>query len=161
MNNSTFKDWNLKEIKDMTNVSQLVLDKTITPENIKELFKGVKDKNGNEYMPFKDYLNRNLVLTRKNFEYHTSKKYLGDNELRHELFAHVKDILNNPDELWITKSESGLRYRYVKFFNYNNENTAILVDTEIKDFGTQITSWHFLKVEETQKRKGLLVKSNP
>ena len=54
-------------------------------------------------MGFEDYLGRKLVLKEKVFNEHTKKDshYLNNEERRHQIFPHIKDIFLNPDEVWL------------------------------------------------------------
>ena len=153
INSLKFNDYGLNAYKDLkTKAKVLKLDKSITGDNVKELFK--KETNTN-YMGFKDYLNRKMILNEKTFNTHTSGKYLKEKELRHQLFPHIKNILNNPDELYLHQYNATSKYelRYVKFYN----NKMIVVDTEIKKEGVQIKTWYESKKGDDV-RRGLLIK---
>ena len=133
----------------------LPLDKSITPDNVKELFR-IDGKQGNKaFMGFEDYLKRKIILKDDVFNTHTSdNKYTNNNELRHQLFPHIKSILSNPNEVWLHEYKKGIfQSRYIKFFG----DKAIIVDTNLNN-NLEITSWHMMKADEIQKRKGLLIK---
>lgn len=136
----------------------LKLDESITPKNTKELFKKEKDSN---IMGFEDYAGRKLFMKEKVFDFHTNEKshYVKDAEKRHQLFPHVKDVLNSPSEVWhYEKQEASQSYktRYVKFYN----DTAIVVECNI-DYnkqGLEILTWYPMKGEESEIRKGFKIK---
>lgn len=153
INSLSFKDYKLEPFQKLkTNRKSLLLDKSITGDNVKELFK--KETNAN-YMGFKDYLNRSMILNEKTFKTHTSGKYLKEKELRHQLFPHVKDILNNPDEVYFHHYESANKYeiRYVKFY----KEKMLITDAEIRNDGVHLKTWYEGKVGD-EIRKGLLIK---
>lgn len=140
-----FKE-NLKDIK---------LDKTITGENVKELFKKVK---GKDYMGFEDYADRKMTMSEKTFKRHTVGKYLNPGENRHQLFPHIKEILNSPDEVWYNnpdKLPNNFHSRYVKFYG----DMIIAIDCETKKNGLEIKTWYKGKKEDLNLRKGLLIRN--
>jgi len=158
LNDAKYPIWGLKDIKDLKGLQELVLDETITKDNVKELFKG-KDA-----MPFRDYFNRSIIVKKTDFDKHTKGKYLGKNEKRHQLFPKVSDVLKAPDEVWLQNVESSgstsdkrLNLRYIKHFN----NQSIVVDAELKDKGYEIKTWYLLKADEKTIRKGLLIHNKP
>src|SRR5699024_2480934 len=126
-------------------LEKISLDKSITGSNMAELFKPVKGKG---YMGYTDYLGRKMIMTKKVFDKHTTGKYLGKNELRHQLFPHIKDILKDPDEVWLNEYDSGehtLQSRYVKFY----KNKIMIVDCGMrKGIGTEIKTWYQNKTGE-------------
>ncbi|TAG31892.1 MAG: DUF935 family protein [Sphingobacteriia bacterium] len=147
------KPW--KEIKEQ--YKPLKLDESITEDNISELFKPEKNT---DYMGFKDYLKRKLVIDKKVFDYHTKKRYTTKEENRHQLFPHIKEVLASPDEVYFTQYGTGNNIRfqsnYIKFYN----NESIVVNVEPSNHRIKINSWFYLKVSEDQKRKGYLIYQN-
>lgn len=146
----------LKSWDDFKNtLKNILLDNTITADNVAELFKKVKETN---YMGFTDYLGRKLTMSEDVFKKHTKGYYLGKNELRHQLFPHIKDILNNPDEVWLNQHDKNekLQTKYVKFY----KDKVLIINTKLDPKMESITieSWHTLKTDEKQMRKGLLIK---
>jgi len=151
INSLKFTDYNLKPYKDVKTKAILKLDKSITGNNVQELFK--KEENTN-YMGFKDYLNRSMILSEKTFKTHTSGKYLGDSELRHQLFPHVKDILNQPDEVYLHEFKKGkYQLRYIKFY----KDKILCADAIVKNTGVEINTWYESKKGDDV-RSGLLIK---
>ncbi len=154
INDYTFKDYGLKNWKDLRDkLPPLKLDNTITPDNVKELF---KNNAGEGLMGYEDYLKRKLILKEDVFKAHTSGKYLKTAENRHQLFAYLNDVLNNPDELYSrtyspTKKE---QIRYIKLYN----DEIIVIDTEITNDGLEIKTWYWIKDAEENVRSGLLMK---
>lgn len=137
-------------------LKSLTLDKSITSDNVKELFR-IDGKQGTKsFMGFEDYLKRKIILKEDVFKSHTSdNKHTNNNELRHQLFPHIKSVLSDPNEVWFHEYEKGVfQSRYIKFYN----NIAMIVDTKLRSNNLEITTWHQLKVEDKLKRKGLLIK---
>lgn len=133
----------------------VTLDKTITPNNVKDLFRIDGKQNNKSFMGFEDYLKRKIILKEDVFINHTSSKYTNSSELRHQLFPHIKSVLSDPDEVWFHEYEKGVfQSRYIKFYG----NLAMIVDTNLKNNNLEINTWHQLKVDDKEKRKGLLIK---
>ncbi len=154
INDLTYKDYNLDATQDKKGLNPLKLDNTITKDNVKELFKPVKDEN---FMGFDDYLGRKLMLDKSVFDFHTKGKYLNDQENRHQLFPYVKDIIKNPDEVWYnTQDKNSTKYqsRYIKYY----KGEAIVIDTEFAKDGLQVKTWYKAKKEDHLFRKGLLIR---
>ncbi|MCT4613599.1 MAG: DUF935 family protein [Marinifilaceae bacterium] len=115
INDLKFTDYGLDPFSKIAkDKSEIILDETITGANVKDLFK--KKKNTN-YMGFKDYLNRKVILTNKVFKNHTKGKYLNSEEQRHLLFPHLEELLKSPDEIYMrSKGGKTIQLRYVKFY---------------------------------------------
>ena len=156
LNKMTFDKYGLKKYDDFKeDLKPVKLDKTITPDNTKELFKKVKDTN---YMGFEDYLGRKMTMPEKVFSEHTKEKYLTEKENRHQLFPHIKDVLKKPDEVWYYENEKGkgkFQSRYVKF--YNDVALVIECDLDSKQ-GLEIKTWYPMKAKDEVIRKGLKIK---
>lgn len=135
------------EIKE--NYPALSLDKSITENNVADLFKGDEKNN----MPFSDYLNRKFAMTRKNFDAHTTGKYLNKEENRHQLFPFVSEVLAKPDEVYMVKYSGQYQTNYLKFYN----DKCIIVNTQIEK-NPIIKSWYYMKIENV--RKGYLIYKN-
>lgn len=153
-NQLTYESYGNKAYDDIKgNYKPLKLDNTITPANVKELFK--KELNSN-YMGFKDYYDRNIVLKEKVFTEHTTlSKYTSKDELRHQLFPFIKDVLNNADEVYMFQRENGkFQTNYIKFYN----NKAIVVNTELGKQNLEIKTWFEMKAEDDV-RRGYLIKT--
>lgn len=154
LNDVTYKDYGLKKVSEMKRLKPLVLDESITAENIKELFKPVKNQN---FMGFDDYLGRKLMLDKNVFDFHTKGKYLNDAERRHQLFPFLKSIIKNPDEVWYNtqdKQKNKYQSRYIKFY----KGEAIIIDAEFTSGGLKIKTWYRAKKEDQLLRKGLLIR---
>jgi len=155
LNQMTFERYDLPKYKSFKHsLNPIKLDQTITPENIGELFKKVKNQN---FMGFTDYFDRKIILSEKVFKTHISGKYIKPSENRHQLFPHIKNILKNPDEVWYNKvegAEKTFQSRYIKFYG----DLIMVVDTRFDiDLGLEIYTWYPCKIEEEKLRKGLLV----
>lgn len=157
LNDYSFDAYGLKKWSEFKNtLKPLKLDKTITESNVKDFFKnnaGTKDFNA---MGFEDYLKRKLILKEKTFNVHTRGKYIKDTENRHQLFPHVKNVLDKPDEVWMSKyDQTGkTQLRYLKFYN----NDIVVVDGEINNDFLEIKTWYWAKDKEEKIRGGYLIK---
>ena len=131
------------------------LDASITPENVAELFRVSGKQKGRAFMGFEDYLKRKIILKKEVFDTHTKGKYTSKSEMRHQLFPHLPDILNNPDEVWLHEYEKEkFQSRYIKFYG----DRAVIVDANLGNKNLEIATWYNLKAKEKQIRKGLLIK---
>jgi SPP1 gp7 family putative phage head morphogenesis protein len=157
LNDMTFDKYDLPEWSEFkSDLNNISLDESITAENVKELFK--KDKSG-AFMGFKDYYDRKMILTEKNFDFHTKGKYVKTNENRHQLFPHIKDVLNQPDEVWYNtqdKLDGKFQSRYLKFYN----DKILVIDCEMSNKGLEVKTWYEAKKEDLNLRKGLLVRNS-
>ncbi len=156
LNDMTFDKYELNEWKSFkSNLNPVKLDVSITADNVSELFK--KDKAGN-FMGFKDYLGRKLLVTEKNFKKHTKGFYVNKQESRHQLFPHIKEILSNPNEVWYNtqdKLDGKFQSRYIKFYN----DVMIIIDCEQTGKGLEVKTWYKAKKEDLHLRKGLLIRN--
>lgn len=147
----TFKEYGLQPITEMKGLPKLTLDKSINQANAKELFKPV---DGKTFMGFTDYLGRKIQLSEKVFSTKTGGHYVGNEELRHQLFPHIKDVLNEPNEVYFQKINSG-KYQttYIKHY----DNNSIIINTGVGDNGVDLFTWYPLKDNEEKKRIGYLI----
>ncbi|WP_312083610.1 phage portal protein family protein [Epilithonimonas hominis] len=155
INEMTYDKYGLKKWSDIKDdYKPIKLDKSITGDNVKELFKAEK---GKDYMGFSDYLGRKMILPKKTFDNHTTGHYLNDEERRHQIFPHVKDILNNPDEVWLNERNQGkFNSHYVKFYN----DRAVIVNVHLNNQmeGLEIQTWYNLKRDDAKERLGIKIK---
>lgn len=156
INDMTFDKYNLKLYQDFKDsLKAIELDGTITPKNVKELFKKEKDTN---YMGFSDYLDRKMILSEKDFDRHTQGYYTGKDELRHQLFPHIQKVISNPDEHWyFDYKNNGQKFqsRYIKF--YKDRTIVVDCDVDSKTKALKINTWYTMKQADHFVRKGLLV----
>jgi hypothetical protein len=68
-------------------------------------------------MPFKDYLNRHIILKKSVFKKHTTVKYINKYEIRHLLFPRIKDVLNKPYEIYLKSYHQKSPMQYIKMYN--------------------------------------------
>lgn len=141
------KAYNLEPYKNMKSLEQATLDKTITGENVKELF----TENAKGLMGFEDYLKRKIVLTKKNFDTHTKGKYTTPEENRHQLFPLVKNVLKSPDEVWL-KPNSKQTF-YLKFY----KDFVLAVPVNVSNKHNEIGTWFKMKIDEKVIRSGVLI----
>lgn len=150
----------LPSFKDMdkSKFPQIDLDKLATPDSLKKDFEHkAANYKGLKVVPFKDYMGRNVLLTKGDFEKHLSDEYLKQN--RHQLYTNVDDILSNPDEVWFTQGKGVGRYYYIKF--YQDRIMIVPVEVQMKtDKILQAKSWFQMYDEkhEPNYRRGMLIK---
>ncbi|MFV0378335.1 MAG: DUF935 family protein [Mangrovibacterium sp.] len=153
-NDYSFKDYGLKPFSELKGkLKPLMLDKTITPTNVGELFTNNAGNADRAAMGFLDYLKRKLILTEKVFRLHTSGKYVTPQELRHQLFPTVINVLTNPSEVYLRDGKRQ-QVRYIKFY----QDKTIVVDATITNDAYEIETWYEQKVDESRLRTGLLIK---
>jgi SPP1 gp7 family putative phage head morphogenesis protein len=155
INDYTFNDYGLKNWKDMSGLKPLKLDNTITPANVAELFTNNAETKDFKAMGFDDYLKRKLIMKESTFTKHTKGKYVIGDEQRHQLFAHLSDIMANPSEVYMrinpkTKAE---QLRYIRFYS----DKSIIIDTNITSDGLEIQTWYENKLDDSI-RGGLWIK---
>lgn len=156
INNMTFDKYGLQKYHDFKQgLNPIKIDKSITAGNVGELFKKVADE---DFMRFTDYFGRKMILKEKSFKIHTTDKYTTKAENRHQLFPHIKDVLNNPDEVWYNqpnKIQGKFQSRYIKFYN----DVMLVVDCDFdKKQGLNVLTWYKGKVKDSELRKGLKIK---
>lgn len=157
LNEMTFDKYDLKQYDLFKqDLNPVKLDKSITEKNAKELFKPVKNE---KFMGFKDYFDRKIILKEDNFDKHTKGYYIKKEENRHQMFPHIKDVLNNPDEVWYNNPDKleGKKFqsRYIKFY----KDMIFVIDCETSKTGLEIKTWYQAKKEDLNFRKGLLVRN--
>jgi len=159
INDYTFKDYGLKNWKDLRDkLPTLKLDNTITPDNVKELFKNNAGTDQYSAMGFEDYLKRKLILKEKTFTDHTTGNYIKTTENRHQLFAYLHDVLSNPDEVWMNEFVEGSKVQnQMKFVKFYKDN-VIASDCQITLDGLEVKNWYYQKVDDEKLRFGLWVK---
>jgi SPP1 gp7 family putative phage head morphogenesis protein len=155
INDYTFTDYGLKKWKDIDGLTALKLDKTITPDNVGELFSDNAGTGSYKAMGFDDYLKRKLIIKENTFAQHTKGKYVTDNELRHQLFPHISDVLTSPDEMYLRNYAKGDKeqLRYIKFYN----DQVLTVDCEVTNDALEIKTWYQQKVDDSKLRTGMLI----
>lgn len=157
LNEMTFDKYDLPKWESFkSDLNPIELDKTITADNVKELFKKEKDS---KFMGFKDYFGRKMILTESNFNKHIKGFYLNKEENRHQLFPHLNDLISNPDEVWYNspgkKIYNKFQSRYIKFYG----DMVLIADCEMTKGGLQINTWYQAKKEDLNLRKGLLIRN--
>lgn len=156
LNQMTFNKYGLKkweEFKDT--LKPIKLDTSITENNIDELFKPLE--NSKKKMGFTDYLGRKMILDKGVFGKHTKGKYISNEEQRHLLFPHIKDILHNPDEVWLsTHDKKGFQTNYIKHYQDMSILISTTLSSEMKNI--QIETWFKIDYNKPlERRKGLLI----
>ena len=155
LNKMTFEKYGLKKWNEFkSSLKPIKIDQTITPDNVNELFKKV---NKEDFMRYKDYFGRKIMLKEKTFKKHTSGKYLKKTENRHQLFPKIKEVLNKPDEVWYnTQDKLDIKFqsRYIKFYSDN----VLIVDCRMTNNGLEVLTWYKAKKEDQGLRKGLLIR---
>jgi len=152
-NQLSYKFYKLKSMAELNDLPIIELDNSITKDNVSELW---KPKKGEKFMRYEDYLGRKIVMQEKTFKKHTKDYYTNNEELRHQLFPFIQDILTNPDEVYFYKYEAGKDYyqtSYIKHF----EGRSLVVSTGLKNNNVEINTWFNIKGEEEKVRKGYLI----
>ena len=156
LNEMTFDKYDLKKWDSFkSDLNPIKLDQSIIESNAKELFKPLKNEN---FMGFEDYFDRKLMMNEKVFDKHIKGKYLNKEEIRHQLFPHIKDVLANPDEVWYNNPDNldgKFQSRYIKFY----KDLVLIVDCKTTGNGLEIFTWYQAKKEDLYFRKGLLVRN--
>ncbi len=157
LNKYSYSDYGLKPLAELQKeLKPISLDKTITPDNIRELFKNNAGTKGFDAMGYDDYLGRKLILKEIDFTKHLKGDYVGDIKNRHQLFPFIEDVLKNPSEVYLrTYNKTKEQVRYLKFYN----NESVIVDCEITPDGLSVKTWYFDKAgDKNATRGGLLIK---
>ncbi|MTK53284.1 DUF935 family protein [Paludibacter sp.] len=156
-NDYTYANYGLKPWKDFNGtLDSLKLDKSITSDNVREFYTNNAASKGYNAMGFDDYLKRKVILKEKTFESHITGKYVTEAENRHRLFPFVKDVLANPDEVYLRNYPKGdsEQIRYIKFW----KDKTLIVDATITGDGLEVQTWYERKIPEEQARAGLYIK---
>lgn len=156
INDYTFADYGRKKWSELSKpLDAIRLDKTITPDNVRELFVNNAGTNDYKAMGFNDYLKRKLIMKESTFTKHTKGKYVSGDESRHQLFAHVSGIFSSPSEVYmrVNVKTGAEQLRYVKFY----ADKSVIIDTNITTDGFEIQTWYENKVGD-EIRSGLLIK---
>lgn len=136
-------------------LNAIKLDQSITPKNVSELFRLDGKQGTKTFMGFDDYLKRKIIMKQDIFDKHTSGAYVQGKELRHQMFPHIQNVLNKPDEVWLHEyANKKFQSRYIKFYG----DMAFVVDAEIGNNNLEIQTWYQMKASERKVRKGLLIK---
>ena len=148
INRLNYKDFNKLSYSRMTKLPVIKLDSSIIETSVRRLFKPLP---GKDYMGYTDHLGRKIQLKKKTFEKHTKGKYIGNNELRHQLVPHIADAIGNADEVYLQKNKAGkIQYRYIKFYS----ELIFAVDIEIAN-NLIVKTWYQSKIGDNI-RNGLL-----
>lgn len=158
INDMTFDKYGLLPYDEFKKgLKPIKLDDTITENNVNELFKtNGKTKGNKNFMGFEDYFGRKLILQKGTFDTHIDQHYTNDSEKRPQLFPHIKDVISNPDEVWLTreKTKNNQTLRYIKYY----KDKAFVVLGEMNNNHFEIKTWFEMK-DEKKTRNGLLVKN--
>ena len=160
LKNLFYNDWWLDEIgKRMALATE---DLKVYSGEAKEWFK-TNSKDG--FVSFKDYQNREVKLSEKTFDFHTTKKSYSD---RAGYLDSIKEIIANPDEVWLNDYIKG-KYDNFILIKYYKDN-AIAVICRVNDGKIyEVNTWFRIAVESKVKdklqnprwmyRRGLLIKN--
>ena len=157
INDYSFTDYGLNNWKDLRDsLKPLKLDSTITPANVSELFTNNAGTKDYKAMGFEDYLKRKLILKENTFSSHMKGKYVTIEEQRPQLFAHLSDVINKPDEMYLRNYAKGNKeqLRYIRFY----KDQVVTVDCEITGDAFEIKTWYLQKIDDQKLRTGLLIK---
>ena len=102
-----------------------------------------------------DYAGRPIGLQRETVAGQTSGSYLSPGEKRNAIYTNLKQVLNSPDEVWMTpETGDAYRYRYIRYYKDDLMMTDVMIDREN---GRRIVGWTRNMGSEKQARKGLLI----
>jgi hypothetical protein len=150
INEMNYESYGLPDIKNIRkSKKKLSIDNTITDDNVEELF---KPEEGQNYMGFKDHLQRAVVLKKDVFKQHTKDRYIKKPERRHQLFPHVEDVLSKPDEVWFNDFD-GKKFQALYIKHYSD--TSLAVSGSLGKNNIEIKTWFELIDEDL--RKGMLI----
>lgn len=153
-NDITYETMGLPALKDLKGFKKLSLDETITAKNVNELFRIDGQQSGNKFMGFEDYLKRKIILKKGVFDKQVKGVNTSEKERRHQLFPHINQVLQKPDEVWLHQyKDNQFQSRYVKHF----EGQTMVIDADLQDNNLEIKQWHLLHADEDKIRKGLLI----
>ncbi len=156
LNQMTFDKYGLDTAKSLQKkASKINIDKTITKDNVKELFKKSQNEN---FMRFEDYLKRKITMSSSTFKSHRTKQKYVD-EKRYELFPLIKPILNDPDEVWMNiHNKRGFQTSYIK--HYNDRSVIIITSMNLEKTTLEIETWFEIDLnnKSLERRKGLKIK---
>lgn len=150
--------WGLKqiaEIRKARKLKKLNFNKTDTPAKlIKDFEKNkitVSDRNVNILT---DYSGREIAISETSFKKHLKGNYI-TKESRDQIWNNVKNILSDPDEVWLNVFSGESQYEYLKFF----EDEIMVVAVQItKARGMEIKTWYISRKAENKLRRGILIK---
>ena len=156
LNTMTYDKYDLSDIETLQKkAGKITIDKTITKDNVKELFVKV----GNEkFMGFKDYFDRKITLSQTTFKNHTSKQKYVD-EKRFQTFPFIKTLLNNPDEVWMNiHPKRGFQTSYIK--HYSDRSLIVITSMDMERTSLEIETWFEINLnnKSLERRKGLKIK---
>ena len=114
---------------------------------------------GNEYLQIKDYNGRTWTMTKQGFDVHTSNIYK-KREYRTQYLDAIKDIMQNPDEVWISRTINDIAnnkktlnyYTMIKYF----KGEAMGVYCQITPEKLVFNTW--FPIKDKGVRSGLLIK---
>lgn len=150
LNKLTFEKWGLNTV-----IKLMKTAKTKTP-----LFDSNADsiwlmENVDGYLNLKLYDGRTLKMSKNKFYEHASNK----KEERIKLWKALKEVLGNPDEVWLNdySSDAFDNFNLIKYYN----DKVITAIYKIEDGELILKTWHDIypkKAVWLKKRRGLLIK---
>lgn len=94
-----------------------------------------------------DYNGRKISINQKSFRHHTT----GSRENRSELLEALKDVLANPDEVWINDYDTNLFNNFVTIKYYNGKAIAV-VSKITRGKVYEVETWFQIEQASTEKR---------
>lgn len=159
LKNLFYNDWGLDEIgKRMGKATDIFAPYAGTAD---EWFKANSKKG---IVTFNDYQNREVFMTEKTFKAHTT----GKKSDRVQLLGNLRDIIANPDEVWLNDYIKGKYDNFVLIKYYKDHSLAAICRVnEGKVY--EVNTWFKIAVESKVKdkfqsprwmyRRGLLIKN--
>lgn len=161
MNNLTFKDAGLQKWADMKGLKAMPVDAQATRKALLDEFEANKTamKVGNDTRAvnlFNDYNDRPIAITRSTLDKHTKGKYAAEH--REQFYHNIKDLLANPDEVYLLTQDTDKQttYRYIKFFSDDVLVVNVGLFDDIETF--EIKTW-YLSNRNDDVRIGALLKN--
>ena len=130
-------------------------NKTDTPAKlIKDFDKNKVTITNREVNILTDYSGREIAISETSFKKHLKGNYI-TKESRDQIWNNVKNILSDPDEVWLNVFSGESQYEYLKFF----DDEIMVVAVQItKARGMEIKTWYISRKAENKLRRGILIK---
>lgn len=102
------------------------------------------------------YNGRTLILSQKSYNTHTSKSH----NSRVQYLACIRDVVKNPDEIWINNERAGTSYNNYTIIKYYQDEILVVCCRLDRDNINQVRTWFPLRMKKEtieKHRRGLLI----
>lgn len=158
VNNTNYSLWGLEALVDLRKkrkFNNINVNKTDTPSKLLRDFE--KNKvivNGRAVNILKDYSGREIAIDLSVFKNHLKGRYVTKFN-RDKIWNNVKNVLADPDEVYMKVYKNRVQYEYLRFYN---DDVMVVTVTINKTSGMTIETWFLMKGEnEVKRRSGILV----